>query len=93
MSVHRSEVAVRGALVMARVLVTGGAGYVGSVCCSQLLASGHEVVVVDDLSTGHVAAVPHGAMLHQLDIGDQTTSQESDPGIALTQSFTSPPRP
>ncbi len=56
---------------MARVLVTGGAGYVGSVCCAQLLAFGHEVVVVDDLSTGHVAAVPHGAMLHQLDIGDQ----------------------
>ena len=36
-----------------RVLVTGGAGYIGSVVAAQLLAAGHEVVVVDDLSTGH----------------------------------------
>ena len=57
---------------MARVLVTGGAGYVGSVCCSQLLASGHEVVVVDDLSTGHASAVPAGVPLHRLDIGDRS---------------------
>lgn len=57
---------------MARILVTGGAGYVGSVCCSQLLEHGHEVTVVDDLSTGHAAAVPRGAILHQLDIGDRS---------------------
>jgi UDP-glucose 4-epimerase len=56
---------------MARVLVTGGAGFVGSVCCSQLLQQGHEVVVVDDLSTGHAAAVPSGAELHKIDIGDR----------------------
>ena len=56
---------------MARILVTGGAGYVGSVCCLQLLERGHEVAVVDDLSTGHVAAIPEGAILHQLDIGDR----------------------
>ena len=55
---------------MARILVTGGAGYVGSVCCLQLLERGHEVTVVDNLSTGHAAAVPQGAVLHQLDIGD-----------------------
>lgn len=54
---------------MARILVTGGAGYVGSVCCSRLLELGHEVTVVDDLSTGHATAVPRGATLHQLDIG------------------------
>lgn len=57
---------------MARILVTGGAGYVGSVCCSRLLELGHQVTVVDDLSTGHAAAVPHGAILHQLDIGDRS---------------------
>lgn len=57
---------------MARILVTGGAGYVGSVCCMQLLERGHKVTVVDDLSTGHAEAVPEGAVLHQLDIGDRT---------------------
>ena len=56
---------------MARVLVTGGAGYVGSVCCSRLLEQGHQVTVVDDLSTGHFAAVPQGASFHRLDIGDR----------------------
>lgn len=44
-----------------KLLVTGGAGYVGSVCAARLLEAGHEVVVVDDLSTGHADAVPHGA--------------------------------
>jgi UDP-glucose 4-epimerase len=41
-----------------RLLVTGGAGYVGSVCAAALLEAGHEVVVLDDLSTGHRDAVP-----------------------------------
>jgi UDP-glucose 4-epimerase len=44
-----------------RTLVTGGAGYVGSVVAKQLLAAGHDVVVLDDLSRGHAAAVPSGA--------------------------------
>jgi UDP-glucose 4-epimerase len=51
-----------------RVLVTGGAGYIGSVVTAQLLAAGHEAVVVDDLSTGHADAVPPGAEFHQLSI-------------------------
>jgi UDP-glucose 4-epimerase len=51
-----------------RVLVTGGAGYIGSVVSAQLLAVGHEVIVVDDLSTGHADAVPPGAQFHQLPI-------------------------
>jgi UDP-glucose 4-epimerase len=46
-----------------KVLVTGGAGYVGSVSVEAILAAGHEVVVLDDLSTGHRAAVPDGASL------------------------------
>jgi UDP-glucose 4-epimerase len=41
-----------------RLLVTGGAGYIGSVVAAQLIAAGHEVVVLDDLSTGHADAVP-----------------------------------
>jgi UDP-glucose 4-epimerase len=51
-----------------RVLVTGGAGYIGSVVTAQLLSDGHEVVVVDDLSTGHSDAVPQGAVFHAVPI-------------------------
>ena len=43
-----------------RVLVAGGAGYIGSVVTAALLAEGHEVTVLDDLSTGHADAVPLG---------------------------------
>lgn len=41
-----------------KLLVTGGAGYIGSVVTRMLLDAGHEVVVLDDLSTGHAEAVP-----------------------------------
>lgn len=44
-----------------KLLVTGGAGYVGSVCAAVLLEQGHQVVIVDDLSTGNADAVPPGA--------------------------------
>src|SRR6195952_4131308 len=44
-----------------RVLVTGGAGYIGSVVTAALLDGGHEVTVLDALSTGHEDAVPEGA--------------------------------
>jgi len=44
-----------------KLLVTGGAGYVGSVCAKVLLEQGHQVVIVDDLSTGNADAVPDGA--------------------------------
>ncbi|MEU8304585.1 UDP-glucose 4-epimerase GalE [Actinomadura sp. NPDC048955] len=46
-----------------KLLVTGGAGYVGSVVSALLVEAGHEVVVLDDLSTGHADAVPEGARL------------------------------
>src|SRR5690242_3979617 len=55
---------------MDRILVTGGAGYVGSVCCGELLSRGFSVNVVDDLSTGHLEAVPQGATLHRFDIAN-----------------------
>src|SRR5436305_3746509 len=65
---------------MARILVTGGAGYIGSVCAAQLLAEGHEVVVVDDLSRGHRDAIPAGARHVELDIleADALTAAVSD---------------
>jgi UDP-glucose-4-epimerase GalE len=56
-----------------RIVVTGGAGYVGSVTVEHLLAAGHEVVVVDDLSTGHRAAIADGACFVQGDLRDAAT--------------------
>ena len=53
-----------------KLLVTGGAGYVGSVCAARLVESGHEVVVLDDLSTGHADAVPDGVRLVEAGIDD-----------------------
>ena len=52
------------------VLVSGGAGFVGSVCAEQLLAAGHNVVVLDDLSSGHKEAVPTEAVFVEGDFGD-----------------------
>ena len=40
-----------------RILITGGAGYIGSHTCVELLAAGHEVYVIDDLSNGHIEAI------------------------------------
>ena len=56
---------------MAKILVTGGAGYIGSVCTRQLLELGQDVVVLYDLSTGHAEAVPAPAQFYRLDIGDR----------------------
>jgi UDP-glucose 4-epimerase len=50
-----------------KLLVTGGAGYIGSIVAKQLLDAGHEVVVLDNLETGHRAAVSPGA---ELVVGD-----------------------
>ncbi len=54
-----------------RILVTGGAGYVGSVSVERLLSAGHEVIALDDLSTGHAAAVVPGARFVQGSFGDR----------------------
>lgn len=53
-----------------RVLVIGGAGYIGSIVASQLLDAGHEVVVVDNLSQGHRAAVHPSCDFREVDILD-----------------------
>ena len=55
---------------MSNVLVTGGAGYVGSVCSAELIAQGHHVAVLDDLSAGHACAVQAEAAFYEGDIGD-----------------------
>jgi UDP-glucose 4-epimerase len=54
-----------------RVLVTGGAGYIGSVVAEELLQTGHEVVVFDNLSRGHRLAVPKNAELVVGDLADR----------------------
>jgi UDP-glucose 4-epimerase len=56
---------------MKTVLVTGGAGYIGSICCGQLLAEGHSVVALDDLSTGFEDALPEGVTFYKCDVGDR----------------------
>jgi UDP-glucose 4-epimerase len=57
-----------------RLLVTGGAGYVGSVCAARLLEAGHEVVVLDDLSTGHADAVPQGCRFVEGSVEDAASA-------------------
>ncbi|HRX87305.1 MAG TPA: UDP-glucose 4-epimerase GalE [Phycisphaerae bacterium] len=52
------------------VLVTGGAGYVGSHCVRRLVAGGHSVTVFDNLSSGHAGAVPEGVTLITADLAD-----------------------
>lgn len=54
-----------------RLLVTGGAGYVGSVVAKQLLEAGHELVVLDNLSQGHRQALPDGARHVEVDLLDR----------------------
>jgi UDP-glucose 4-epimerase len=53
-----------------KLLVTGGAGYVGSVCAAHLIDAGHDVTVLDDLSTGHRDAVPDGARFVEGDLAE-----------------------
>jgi UDP-glucose 4-epimerase len=54
-----------------KLLVTGGAGYIGSVVAAQLLDADHEVTVLDSLERGHRAAIPEGAALVEADLNDR----------------------
>jgi UDP-glucose 4-epimerase len=56
-----------------KVLVAGGAGYIGSVTAAELLRQGHEVVVYDNLERGHRRAVPQEAVFVEADLGDYRT--------------------
>jgi UDP-glucose 4-epimerase len=58
------------------ILVTGGAGYVGSVSVLAIIAAGHDVTVLDDLSTGHRSAVPDAARLQVGSYGERDTLAE-----------------
>jgi UDP-glucose 4-epimerase len=60
-----------------KLLVTGGAGYIGSIVAAQLLAAGHEVTVLDDLSRGHAAAVAPDARLLRVDLRERDAVHEA----------------
>lgn len=54
-----------------KVLVTGGAGYIGSVVAERLVEKGHETVVLDDFSKGHRSAVPPACRVLEVDLRDR----------------------
>lgn len=59
-----------------KIVVTGGAGYIGSTTADHLLRSGHEVVVLDNLSHGYSQAVPSGAKLIETDFSNEAAVAE-----------------
>jgi len=54
-----------------RVVVSGGAGYIGSITAERLLIAGHQVLVLDNLSRGHRCGVPDGAFFVEMDVREQ----------------------
>ena len=58
-----------------KIVVTGGAGFIGSHVVDACVAAGHDVIVVDDLSTGKRENLNPAARFHQLDIGDPRTAE------------------
>ena len=61
-----------------RLLVTGGAGYIGGVVTLHLLRAGHQVTVLDDLSTGHADSVPDGATFVPGDVAERAGAVLAD---------------
>jgi UDP-glucose 4-epimerase len=59
-----------------KILVTGGAGFIGSHVAETLLQGGHQVVIVDNLNTGHRENVPDGATFYEVDIRDRDALAE-----------------
>jgi UDP-glucose 4-epimerase len=64
-----------------KILVVGGAGYVGSTSVERFVEAGHEVTVYDNLTSGHRASLPDGARLVVGDIGDTTRLAEVLDGV------------
>jgi UDP-glucose 4-epimerase len=60
-----------------KVFVTGGAGYIGSVCVEELLNAGHEVTVYDNLTEGHRDAVDHRAVFIQGRLSDEAAIKQT----------------
>ena len=66
-----------------KILLTGGAGYIGSHATIALLDSGHEVTIIDNLSTGNRKLIPSAAKFVECNINDTTTVNE----IVLKEKF------
>ena len=64
-----------------KLLVTGGAGYVGSVCAAVLIERGHDVTIIDDFSTGNREAVPAQARLVEGRVDELAQSVLSEGGF------------
>lgn len=59
-----------------RILVTGGAGFIGSHVVEECLVAGYEVAVLDDLSSGRRENLPEGVALYQVDVADAAAVNE-----------------
>ena len=59
-----------------KILVTGAAGYIGSICSEVLLSRGHQVIALDNLQEGHRAAVPPGAVFCHADLAVRPQIEE-----------------
>ena len=59
-----------------RALITGGAGYIGSTVSNLLLDNGHQVYIIDNLSTGLKKNIPLKATFYKTDIGDKKRIKE-----------------
>jgi len=57
------------------ILITGGAGFIGSNIADAYKALGHEIVIIDNLTTGKLENVPKGAAFYQMDIRDEDISE------------------
>lgn len=68
---------------MTRILITGGAGYIGSHTAALLVSRGFEVIALDDLSEGHRAALPKGVRLEHVNLLDE-------PGVRAAMERTKP---
>lgn len=65
------------------VLVTGGAGYIGSHTVKMLLDRGHQVVVLDNLSRGHLKAIPEGVKFENIDLLDYEKLVKTLSGLSV----------
>ena len=75
-----------------RVIVTGGAGYIGSFAVERLIEAGHDVTVLDSLWRGHRGGVSDAAQLIAVDITDAKATRDVVAKVRPTRFFTMPRR-